>query len=658
MRAARPSPPGLPIVFRVGVVGHRPDRLPQDNGGLEAVRARLAQALGAVADAVARFEKSPDARFYATGETPRLRANSPLAEGADRLFAQEALRLGYELCCIMPFAQAEYEQDFQSADSFESDSLARFQALLAEAEAGPGLTRFELDGRRDRHDEAYEAAGGVVLNQSDLLVAVWDGGASRGAGGTVDTLRQAIDLGVPTLWIDSRAPHGWKLLQRSEDLDCVDAEGNCAAAPMEAEPEEDERRLRAALAQVVEAELGLPPADPEATEDTTRAHLEDYGAERKPRVNLAFIWKLSRDFLGGGGLRLPPLRVPDFVDQIRSEWPVLGDPAVAGCSAPTPAISWINAALRSRYAWADKLADRYADAHRSAFVWSSLLAAGAVFTALLPVATHLQHRPFLAAALAIVDAVILIFMVAIPYFARKRRWHQRWTEYRVLAELIRELRILIPLGRGRPLPRAATHLANYGDPTRSWMYWRMRAIGRAVGLPDARVDAAYIREQLDHLLDFIGVAPGAGVAAHGQLGFHRVNCERMERIHDSLHRSTLALFVLTIAGVVLNWLLSSVPVRTPLVTPWLVLISVVLPALGAALASINNQGEFTRLQRRSRAMAEGFEAMRLRITALAGQATPPRLDAVTEVAAEIAAVMVDENVDWRIVVLDLPHVAG
>ncbi|MBA3812323.1 MAG: hypothetical protein H0X27_11905 [Caulobacteraceae bacterium] len=657
MRAARATPPRLPIVFRVGVVGHRPDRLPQDNGGLEAVRARLAQALGAVADAVADFEKNPDARFYAAGEAPCLRANSPLAEGADRLFAEEALRLGYELCCIMPFAQAEYEQDFQSASSFESDSLARFKALLTQAAAIGGLTRFQLDGRRDRHDEAYEAAGCVVLNQSDLLVAVWDGGASRGTGGTVDTLRQALDLGVPTLWIDSRAPHGWKLLRRSEDLDCVDSEGNCVAAPIDIEPAEDERRLRDALLEVVKAELGLPP--PESAEDTTRARLGDYNAERKPRWNLAFIWKLSRDFLGGAGLRLPPLRVPDFVDQIRAEWPVLNDPTADGCPQPTPAISWINAALRSRYAWADKLADRYADAHRSAFVWSSLLAAGAVLTALLPVAAHFQHRPFLTAAFVVVDAVILIFMVAIPYLARKRRWHQRWTEYRVLAELIRELRILIPLGRGRPLPRAATHLANYGDPTRSWMYWRMRAIARAVGLPDARVDGAYIREQLEHLLDFIGVASDTGIAARGQLGFHEVNCQRMSTIHHRLHRWALTLFGVTIAGVVLNWLLPMVaPLDMAFVTPWLILISVFLPALGAALASINNQGEFARLQKRSRAMAEGFEAMRLRIVALSGQATAPRLEAVTELAAQIAAMMVEENVDWRIVVLDLPHVAG
>lgn len=652
VKGGRPSPPRSPIVFRVGVVGHRPDRLPQDEGGLEPVRARLAQALRVVADAVAGFATSPEARFYAVGEAPRLRANSPLAEGADRLFAQEALGLGYELCCIMPFAQADYEQDFKPPYSFEAGSPARFHALLAAAAARGGLTRFELDGRRSHHDEAYEAAGCVVLNQSDLLLAVWDGGAARGAGGTVDTLRQALDLGVPTLWIDSRAPHGWKLLRLPADLDRV------VDAPAFGDPGEDQRRLRAALTAVVEAELGLPPPDPEATSaQTARAHLEDYDAERKHRLNLAFIWKLARDFLGGAGLRIPGLRVPPFVDQVRNEWPTRNDPRPDGAAPPTDATSWINAALREHYAWSDRLADRYADAHRSAFVWSSLLAAGAVLTALLPVAAHLRGGPAL--GLAILDAGILVFMVALPILARKRRWHQRWTEYRVLAELIRELRILIPLGRGRPFPRAPAHLANYGDPSRSWMYWRMRAIARAVGLPNARVDAAYIGEQVEHMLGFIGAPAKDGVPAHGQLGFHVVNCHRMEQIHDRLHRWALVLFNVTIAGVVLSWILPlAAPGQIRFVTLWLILISVFLPALGAALASINNQGEFARLQRRSRAMAKGFEAMKIRLTELAGQPAAPSLADVTDVAAKIAAMMVDENVDWRIVVLDLPHAAG
>ena len=63
-----------------------------------------------------------------------------------------------------------------------------------------------------------EAAGEVVLNQSDLLVAVWDGGAANGVGGTFATLRRAIEFNIPVIWVDSRAPHGWRILRAAEDL--------------------------------------------------------------------------------------------------------------------------------------------------------------------------------------------------------------------------------------------------------------------------------------------------------------------------------------------------------------------------------------------------------------------------------------------------------
>ena len=74
-------------------------------------------------------------------------------------------------------------------------------------------------------------------------------------------------------------------------------------------------------------------------------------------------------------------------------------------------------------------------------------------------------------------------------------------EYRVLAELIRELRLLIPLGGGRPLPRTPTHLAVYGDPAQTWMYWHLRAIARATGIPSVRATPAYLGESLGSLLE-------------------------------------------------------------------------------------------------------------------------------------------------------------
>src|SRR5579863_4027711 len=119
-QTSRANPPRPPIAFRVGVVGHRPDRLPAEDDGLAAIRGRIAEVLEAVSLAVKRFAAGPGAALYAQGAEPVLTANSPLAEGADRIFAEEARRLGYRLTCVMPFPIAEFEQDFSGPTSYEA----------------------------------------------------------------------------------------------------------------------------------------------------------------------------------------------------------------------------------------------------------------------------------------------------------------------------------------------------------------------------------------------------------------------------------------------------------------------------------------------------------------------------------------------------------
>src|SRR4051812_20648408 len=150
------SPAKARLAFRVGVVGHRPNRLKEANlGQLSEV---LQKILRDVKTAVETFAKNQE-ELFADGP-PVLRALSPLAEGTDRMFAQSAIGLGYELCCPMPFPQPEYEKDFE-----DLDSLNTFRTILTEAKEKTGLVTFELDGSRLRESLAYGAAGRVVLNQ-------------------------------------------------------------------------------------------------------------------------------------------------------------------------------------------------------------------------------------------------------------------------------------------------------------------------------------------------------------------------------------------------------------------------------------------------------------------------------------------------------------
>ena len=126
--------------------------------------------------------------------TPNLGLLSALAEGADRIVADIALAQGCRLQCILPFAAAEYERDFDSPDS-----VAEFRKLLAHA-----CGRRELHGDPAIRDAAYEAAGRTMLDECRALIAIWDGAPAAGQGGSADMIKEAVARGIPVIWIHSQ----------------------------------------------------------------------------------------------------------------------------------------------------------------------------------------------------------------------------------------------------------------------------------------------------------------------------------------------------------------------------------------------------------------------------------------------------------------------
>lgn len=171
-------------VFAIGVTGHR-DFCTYD-------RHEIVRKMNAVFTAGER---------EAGGRT--IEALSPLAVGADQLFARLALIRGYRLIAPLPLPLELYRRDFCRERGGEFERL-----LLSAAEwyslpfggwpsqpgredvAVPGLAR---DGR-------YEAVGRHVVKRSDLLVALWDGqrnGKQGGTGEIVAFARCAAEAGQP-----------------------------------------------------------------------------------------------------------------------------------------------------------------------------------------------------------------------------------------------------------------------------------------------------------------------------------------------------------------------------------------------------------------------------------------------------------------------------
>lgn len=176
-------------VFRLAVTGHRAERI---NPGVEAL----------LAVAVDTFFSYVEQEIDAIREVANNSRNKPaelalvvvsaLAEGADRIVARVGLRRGWKLQAVLPFARNEYEQDFAT-----SESRREFYALLSAAHTVSELTR-----PRDANAVAgYVAVGKELVNNADLLVAIWDGEPARGPGGTAHVVDDALQHKVPVVWM-------------------------------------------------------------------------------------------------------------------------------------------------------------------------------------------------------------------------------------------------------------------------------------------------------------------------------------------------------------------------------------------------------------------------------------------------------------------------
>ncbi|MCY1669552.1 hypothetical protein OVA07_00805 [Novosphingobium sp. SL115] len=111
-----------------------------------------------------------------------------LAVGTDQLFAEEALAIGIALTAVIPFKG--YDR------CFEGVGLEAYRNLLARS------ARTIMMERTGTDQEAFLAAGVRVADDSDLLIAVWDGEPAAGLGGTADVVAHAIACGRPVLQLN------------------------------------------------------------------------------------------------------------------------------------------------------------------------------------------------------------------------------------------------------------------------------------------------------------------------------------------------------------------------------------------------------------------------------------------------------------------------
>jgi hypothetical protein len=419
-----PFPPRIRL--RIGVSGHRrPPKLPAQS------EAPLRATLDKILALIVKTARVPDGDFPAAqsdATSAEFVIVSSVAEGSDRIVAEAGLAAGFALETVLPFVRAEYARDFETVES-----RSAFEQLLGRASAV-----FELDNAPDSAERprAYQAAGFVMLANIDLLIAIWDGAEAAGTGGTAQIVGRAVADGIPVIRIDPQKPDALQISwPQAGELAPARA---YAQAQHTFQPADD-----ATVALVIRKILARP-------EDAKRL-LPQYLAEETRRWNYCPWYSLLLWIFAG---RRPPLtdfRLPSTDAETRAQWDGYFS-ILPSDRAQRPAIETI---LLPAFSAADHLAIFHSLVYRSTYVFNFLFAAAAVALALAGV---FVHDADVKAGLITAELLIIITILVTWYYGNRLQWHRRWLDYRRLAECLRHMRVLAPLGIEGPVGRPGSSI--------------------------------------------------------------------------------------------------------------------------------------------------------------------------------------------------------
>jgi hypothetical protein len=591
-REAPSAPPRLPFVLSIGVTGHRKEALPADS--CDDLKERIRGALTLLVESALAVHQQ-EAEFY-TGEPARLLFISPLADGADQIAARIALELGFELHVVTPFAASAYQRALP-----DDRSRKGFGELLEKASC-----ILELPGEHEDPEQAYVMTGRATIAHCDLMLAVWDGLAPRGRGGTGEVVELAVVNGTPVVHVPIDPQEPSRLLWSAFD----------PAVQTHRVERTTERPLDDLHLPMLLSALFAPPADPQE-----RNFLSLFARERRKRFRTRIEYPLMLAIAGVA--RFDPNRMRESIcaEEIREEWTVYR----RGC-AEANQISAPLDLLESAYSWSDQLATHFAQTYRSGHIFNFVLGALAVCMGL---AANVLDRALF--ELALVESVIAAGIILNTRIGVKNEWHRRWLDYRQLAERLRPMRSLKLLGLAAPDPPGTITK----PVPRRWIEWYAVGVWRALGCPAGSIDD-HRAADLSRAIAAYEIGP--------QVAYHDSNSDRIELLDKRLERLATIFFVMTlvVSGAVLAGL-QIAPEWTEEHDSWFTLFQAGLPALGTAVFGIRFQGDFGGSAIRSQGTANALREIEEQLA----EGVP--LDRAAHLTEQAARIMLGDLDEWRLI---------
>jgi len=513
------------------------------------------------------------------------------------MVAEEGLALGYELQSPLPFLVDEYERDFATRESKKN-----YRELLKQATA-----ILELDGSRESEqtqNRAYENVGRTVLRHCDLLIAIWDGEPARSEGGTAQIVAEAAELHMPVVWIKTLPPHDVRILISTE------ADVRCQLGIEE-------------LQKQLIALLSFPPQSEVASSSTKFAgRRENYFREKPHTWTVGVGFRMFSNLMAGVNPWPPQILQNDYKKETREEWKAAW---AVSHSLPVGVKNQDESGFLLHYAWADKLANHFANLYRSSFLTNYLLAACAVLFALR--GFFAGRAPDLWVSLELSSIMLII---AITMLGRSRSWHERWIDYRSLAEKLRQMRFLFLIGRHSKKERIPERSLR-GVPRMTWVDWHFQSVVREAGMLHAKLDHSYCVAYRKLLIEY---------EITSQIRYHAHNSRQNKRIDHRLQMLATGLFFGTLVVCSAHLIDRNLNHRS-----FLVQLAAILPAFGAAVHGINSQGDFRNVARRSADVNKWLSDILTRLR-MAGDELSS--EALGNFAEEAAGVMGADLLDWRV----------
>jgi hypothetical protein len=463
---------------------------------------------------------------------------SPLAEGADRIIAQEVLKIpGAMLEVILPMEKAVYIQDFKT-----DASKKEFEELIDRARNVRTLSA------KESRTVAYEGAGRYIVEQCDVLIALWDGKPAAGRGGTQEIVQYARESHCPLVWIN---PDNYSQIQ-------------------------------------FETIQGLDPRPYHDLDDYNRKRIN--AEEYRTRLNhqIKFFSDHAKQ------ARLP-------LDQIN------------------PVLTY----LLRHYVRADKLALNYQRNNYRSETLMYAMALAAIIIAAFQV-LFFPERPLI----LISEVALMLGVLVILWICKRRLWHEKWIDYRVLAERLRSALFMAMAGVDVAILKPPRHLSLSYSP-KDWIVaafssvWCMKP------------------KMMPLFSSFEGVKQFLLEAwLEDQLKYHDKTSQRYHNKHQFMTVSTYFLFGLTIAAAIFHM----VNLGNHVVEYAFSFLAVIFPAIAASISAIKTQRDYLRVSLRSKEMMRHLLELKDRLSRTANP------DEFYDIIKETEYTMLHENEDWRVVV--------